>query len=94
MSTIELPPEAMPIVALLRDKRAVQDDLKADIDVLTARLQQIVGDHTEATIDGRVVVTWKPRATSRLDQARLKRELPELYAEFVRSDVSRVWLWK
>ena len=83
----------MPVVEAILDRRAAIDDLNEELDELTDLLKIIVGDNTEATIDGRVVVTWKPRATSRLDQARLKRELPEFYAEFMRTDVSRVWRW-
>lgn len=93
MSTIELTPDAMPIVEAILDRRAAIDGLNEELDELTDLLKIIVGANTEATINGRVCLTWKERVTSRLDQKRLKAEQPEIYAAYVRSDVSRVWRW-
>lgn len=93
VSTIELAPDAMPIVEAILDRRAAIDDLNEELDELTDLLKIIVGDNTEATIGGRVVLTWKSRVTSRLDQKRLKAEQPEIYAAYVKSDASRVWRW-
>lgn len=54
-------------------------ELKELEDKARPALEEALGDATEGTLDGRVVVTWKFYKRRALDQQALKAEFPEIY---------------
>jgi predicted phage-related endonuclease len=61
---------------------ALEDDEKA----LRNRIAEIIGEHQEASFNGNVVATFKPRKLpSRLDQKALQEAHPELVEKFTKT---------
>lgn len=79
-------------VQALREMKAQQKTLEADIEAIEAAIKKVLMDN--ATLlgpDGQPLATWKARTTKRLDQARLKEEHAELVAQYMTESTSRVF---
>ena len=63
-------------------------ELEQLADELQAKIKEEMKDAEVAEI-GSFVVTWKPVTTERLDTTRLKKELPDVYKQFLTSSTSR-----
>lgn len=56
---------------------------------MRARIEDALGGQDTGTLDGHVVVTWKPVKSNRFDQAAFKKAHPDLAAEFMTVTESR-----
>lgn len=65
--------------------------LEAREDELKTKVMSAFGDAEEITYMGRRLATWKTQTTTRVDTTRLKKELPDIAAQFTTSSESRVF---
>lgn len=65
--------------------------LEAREDELKTQIMSAFGDAEEITYMGRKLATWKTQVTNRVDTTRLKKEMPDLAADFTVSSESRVF---
>lgn len=62
-------------------------------DNLTAaenELRALLGDREALTVDGKVIASWKPQVTDRLDTKALRAALPDVAATYTNTTTSRV----
>jgi putative phage-type endonuclease len=79
-------------VDALREMKAQQKTLDADIDALEAAVKKVLMDNaTLAGPDGRPLATWKVQSTKRLDQARLTAAHADLVAQYITESTTRVF---
>lgn len=79
--------------ALLDAVTAATAALKAAKDADTEarnRLRAALGDRTDATVDGRLVASWRPQTSARIDADRLRALHPEIATEVTTTTESRV----
>jgi len=84
---VELP-HLEDVVNQLAVTQAKIKELEQLVDELQAKIKEEMKDAEVAEI-GSFVVTWKPVTTERLDTTRLKKELPDVYKQFLTSSTSR-----
>ena len=84
---IELP-QLEDVVNQLAVTQAKIKELEQLVDELQAKIKEQMGEAEIAEI-GSFVATWKPVTTERLDTSRLKKELPDVYKQFLTSSTSR-----
>lgn len=65
--------------------------LEAREDELKTRIMSAFGDAEEIYYMGRKLATWKTQTTNRVDTTRLKKEMPDIAAQFTTSSESRVF---
>lgn len=65
--------------------------LEAREDELKTQVMSAFGDAEEITYQGRKLATWKTQTTTRIDTTRLKKEMPDIAAQFTTSSESRVF---
>jgi putative phage-type endonuclease len=85
-------PVTVGAIDALREMKAQQKTLEADIDALESAVKKVLTDH--ATLlgpDGRPLATWKTQTAKRLDQARLKAEHADLIAQYTTESTTRVF---
>lgn len=73
--------------------RRIKDQIKAWEDAekeLTFEIGEFISPHAALTVEGREICTWKAQATTRLDQARLKEEAPDIHRKFCTTTTGRV----
>ena len=63
-------------------------ELEQLVDELQTKIKQEMGEAEIAEV-GNFVITWKQVTTERLDTSRLKKELPDIYKQFLTSSTSR-----
>ncbi len=74
-------------------------DLQTRDQELTDKLCKVIGDKEGLATEGEdgrreVLVTFKAQTSSRLDSARLKKERPDIYEEYVKTSSTRVFRLK
>jgi len=84
---VELP-QLEETVNQLAVTQAKIKELEQLVDELQAKIKEQMGEAEIAEI-GSFVATWKPVTTERLDTSRLKKELPDVYKQFLTSSTSR-----
>lgn len=65
----------------LRKLRAQKDELELKIKASERKIKDAMGDHEEATVGGRPVVTWKRSIRQSLSQTLLKKSYPDAVLE-------------
>jgi hypothetical protein len=60
--------------------REYVEDWKAKLEACQAKIQEAMGDHETATLNGKLVFTWK--RIDRLNETALKKASPNLYQAF------------
>lgn len=73
--------------------KAEQKKLETAIRKVGNLLKDKMGDNTLGTT-GNIEMSWKPRASTRLDTTRLKVERPDLYQEYSKQSSSRTFILK
>lgn len=88
-------PDQVELDSVRGEVQALQQ-ITAQIKVLSdtaktmrARIEDALGDQDTGTLDGQIVVTWKPVKSNRFDQAAFKKAHPDLAAEFMTVTESR-----
>lgn len=87
---VELGSDGAAWVQELLDARAGRRAAEKAENAAKARLAAALGDAEEGVVDGRRVVTFRAQTTKRLDADRLRRERPDVAAEFEKSTTVRV----
>lgn len=65
--------------------------LEAREDELKTQVMSAFGDAEEITYMGKKLATWKNQTANRVDTTRLKKEMPDIAAQFTTSSESRVF---
>lgn len=88
-------PEDVALVTRALELRASVEDLKHELDEATNRLRARMGEADALLVGGQRVATWRARqGSSRVDVERLRRERPDVAAEFtVVGEPGRMWRW-
>ena len=82
------------VLVALRNRevwKAQVKELEAQIEAAELTIKTTLRDNEAGTsADGAVVCTWKPQVSQRLDTARFKREMPDLYENYSNRFENRV----
>lgn len=82
-------------IAARRALRAEVKQATEEIDLIGLEIKATMGNATEGLRpDGSLAVTWRPHDVTKLDEARLRAERPEVWAEFARTTQARPLLTK
>jgi predicted phage-related endonuclease len=83
IAALELDEEAQALITGIRKISGEIAGLEAARAVLREHLEKILGDCETGLINGHPAVTWKwDKPSTTTDTARLKSELPEIWAEY------------
>lgn len=85
-NAVEIP---APLVNELRHARAQIAKWQEIADAYRSTIEQLMGQHDTATVDGQPVVHWTHVKSTRLDQSLLKSLHPEVFAECQSATTSR-----
>ena len=72
----------------LKELEAQQAALADQIDVLKAEIKDHMGDREEI-VAGNYIVHWSHVVANKLDVTRIKKELPDLYGQYIKETRSR-----
>ena len=72
----------------LQELKRMREELDTEITALEDAIKAEMGD-TDLLMAGAYKITWKPVASSRIDTAALKRELPDIAARFTLKTMTR-----
>lgn len=72
----------------LKEIEAQANELSKQIDALKAEIQNEMQEQEHITV-GEYVVNWAKVITNRLDTARIKKELPDIYNQYIKETQSR-----
>lgn len=70
-------------LAKLTAAKLMVKDAEAQVEALKNEVRAAMGDAEIGTIDGEKAVTWKTHFTSEFDKTRFKKEMPEVFEQFV-----------
>lgn len=84
MSTNEIKAKA----AELKELKAMQEELAAEISAIEDEIKQAMGDQ-EQIIAGGYKITWKQVTSSRFDSTAFKKANPELAAQYTKTTTTR-----
>lgn len=84
--------DAMEAVSLLSLSNEQLDEVKKRIEKLKLRIQAYMGEKSIlADSTGKKLHTWKTQETTRIDTARIKAELPDIYRDYSKTTTARVF---
>lgn len=86
---VELDAEALSWVRSLRTVSERIKGLETEASTLRGMVARVLGNATEGVHEGARVVTWRPVARPSVDLKRLRRDHPEIVAEYVTTSSSR-----
>lgn len=92
--SIEADGELIELLKQLREIKAQQDGIEELREPIVARIQELLGENEAAVYGGKPLVTWKSSDSQRVDISRLRKERPDVAAEFVKTTQSRRFLPK
>ena len=72
----------------LQELKRMQEELTAEIDALQDTIKQAMGDN-EMIIAGAWKVMYKAVTTTRIDTAALKKDRPDIAAQYSKTSISR-----
>lgn len=74
--------------AELKELKAMQEELAAEISAIEDEIKQAMGDQ-EQIIAGGYKITWKAVTSSRFDSSAFKKAMPELAAQYTKTTTTR-----
>lgn len=74
--------------AELKELKAMQEELAAEISAIEDEIKQAMGDQ-EQIIAGGYKITWKAVTSSRFDSTAFKKANPELAAQYTKTTTTR-----
>lgn len=74
--------------AELKELKAMQEELAAEITAIEDEIKQAMGDQ-EQIIAGGYKITWKAVTSSRFDSTAFKKANPELAAQYTKTTTTR-----
>jgi len=86
----EATPEIAEKISDLRRIKAAIKDLEEQETLLTFDIGQFISPNSSLKRDGVELCTWKAQATTRLDQKKLKEDLPEVHNKYCKTTTTRV----
>ncbi|HKI16964.1 MAG TPA: YqaJ viral recombinase family protein [Isosphaeraceae bacterium] len=92
--TVELVPTFGAALKARAKHKAGIKQLEHAVDQIDAEIMAAMGDAEEATVNGRVVATWKSSTRWTIDTKALKEIYPDIAAEYSKSTTSRRFLPK
>ncbi len=84
MSIMEMASKAQELQELKR----MREELDAEITAAEDAIKAAMGDQETVTA-GAYKITWKPITSSRIDTTALKKALPEIAAQYMRTTTTR-----
>jgi predicted phage-related endonuclease len=87
---IEATEEIAQKVSDLRRVKAAIKDLEEQETMLTFDIGEFISPNSALKFSGQEICTWKAQATTRLDQKRLKEELPDICKKYSSTTTGRV----
>lgn len=69
-------------------------NLEEQEEELTEKLKMIMMDSENLIYGGRVLATWKTSESNRIDSTMLKKVMPDVYNQFIKTSISRRFLLK
>lgn len=82
---------------LIHEYRNIRDGIKAaeaQLKEVRGRIEEAMGDYERGTLNGKPVVFWRSVESRRIDTAKLKDAMPDIYEEFSRVTVSKPFIVK
>ncbi len=74
----------------LKDLEALEEELKREIESVKNNLKaELEERNVEALNTGRYIVRFTPVTTSRFDSTRFKKDLPDIYKEYLKEVISK-----
>ena len=80
--------ELLKVVTGLQELKRMQEELQAEIEAAQDSIKEIMGAAEEMTV-GAFRITWKNVTTSRLDTTALKKNLPDIAAQYTKTSTTR-----
>lgn len=74
--------------AELKELKAMQEELAAEISAIEDEIKQAMGDQ-EQIIAGGYKITWKAVTSSRFDSSAFRKAMPELAAQYTKTTTTR-----
>lgn len=84
----------MDMVASLKSIKKAIDELKARQEETEVRIKDYIGEAETLKQGDSTLATWKMSLVNRVDTARLKKEKPDIYNQFVKTSEERKFLVK
>lgn len=84
MSTSEI----ISTVSELQELVRMSEELNSEIEALRGKIKTVMGD-SELLIAGPYKVTWKTVTSSKLDTTALKKSLPDVAAQYMKTSTTR-----
>jgi len=81
-------PEWLSVASEWKFLKEREDDLKAEKEDLYERMKALIGDR-EGVIGGGIKVLWRHQESQRLDTTRLKKDHPDLAAQYLKTIKTR-----
>jgi putative phage-type endonuclease len=93
--SIEAPLSVAGLVESLRSAKANANDAATKAETIEIELKNFIGSNS-SLIDstGKTLVTWKAQTTNRIDTTLLKKEQPDIAAQYTKATESRIWRLK
>jgi len=88
-ASVELDQEAVAMVVQLNEAREAKREAEAREVAAANRLMALLGSADQGTLGGMPLITWKESHPKRLDIERLRAELPDVAAQYMKEGVSR-----
>lgn len=87
-------PEMMPYLSLYDEAKARMEIAKAEVEKAKNGIKMLMKDRCDEAICGEYHPTWKVQTRTIVDSERLKKELPEVFAQYSKQSTSRPLLIK
>ena len=81
-------PEIISTVSELQELVRMSEELNSEIETLRDKIKAVMGD-SELLIAGPYKVTYKTITSSRLDTSALKKALPDVAAQYMKTSTTR-----
>lgn len=72
----------------LRQLQALIEEAQTEAEAIKDAIKAAMGD-SEAIVAGEYRITWKPVTSTRLDAGALRKALPDLAAQFIKTTAAR-----
>ena len=72
-----------------RELKARASEIEKRLGAIDTELKAIAGDHEAVSLDGQQLYSWKPQSRQSLDAKRLREELPDVAAQYLRTTTFR-----
>ncbi|OOR86725.1 endonuclease [Moraxella caviae] len=82
--------QAIEIVSKFLDLKDAEKDLNSKLDEAKNEIALLFKDKESLVLDGKSIMTYKNQVSNRLDSTKLKKDMPEIVAQYMKQSQSRV----